>query len=414
VRHRLRPVLLTRCAAVAAEVASLGAACDDAGISSAATEAEADAVLLAIGHALAPGAPASVVRLAAAAAAQRRWHATLARLLPAAVAAGLLAGEDSLLHAAARSGCARIVAAVRAAGAACGCAGSVGARGVMPLHLAASLRDAAAREAVLAALCDGDASAPLAWCAARDASGRTPAQYAAAAGGAAVADAALRARLAVAGKAAAAALRHTQDELGIFAPQHALETASATLSASGGQAALDAISVLCVMLQARPCASLLACLLPGSRADRHGACHACARQLPSAAASESAEAAPCDGDGARAARVPMRSPELRAMLRWPARMPGAFADAALEADWLADVSAHRCWHDAIVYSFCALIHLVEVARMPPPAVLRRSAQLLYVRGHCGDVLSRESGADACCVHALLLHSAFCCSCCCPR
>jgi hypothetical protein len=46
------------------------------------------------------------------------------------------------------------------------------------------------------------------------------------------------------------------------------------------------------------------------------------------------------------------------------RMPGAFADAALEADWLAEVSAQRAQHDTVVFAFSALIHAVQTSRQP--------------------------------------------------
>ncbi len=258
VLQRLRPVLLTRDAAIAAEVASLADAwsssscggSDDAA-ACAAAEAQAEAVVLAIGHALVPGAPAAVVRLAAGAAAQLRLPATLQALLPAVVAAGAPpAGHDTLLHAAVRSGDVDILAAVRGAGAVCGCAASVSDQGKTPLHAAASLRDAAVRERVLAALCDGDTSAPLAWCAARDVANRLPTQYAVSAGGAPAADAALRHRLEQAGRTASAALQRTQDELGIFLPDHAYEMTAAALSRAHGQAAADAIVLLRVLMQA--------------------------------------------------------------------------------------------------------------------------------------------------------------------
>jgi hypothetical protein len=60
-------------------------------------------------------------------------------------------------------------------------------------------------------------------------------------------------------------------------------------------------------------------------------------------------------------------------------MPGSFADPAVEAAWLAEVSAHRSFHDAVVYAFCALIHLVELVRIMPRELLRTPLQILHVR-----------------------------------
>jgi hypothetical protein len=88
---------------------------------------------------------------------------------------------------------------------------------------------------------------------------------------------------------------------------------------------------------------------------------------------------------------------LRALLRLPLRMPGSFPQPALEAAWLADVAAHRCMHDAICYAFCATIHLVELIRMTPPALLLRVAQLAYVR-------ARAQRQHAACLLCVCVHA----------
>jgi hypothetical protein len=84
------------------------------------------------------------------------------------------------------------------------------------------------------------------------------------------------------------------------------------------------------------------------------------------------------------------------MLHAPLRMPGAFAEPSLEAAWLADVAAHRCVHDATCYAFSATIHLVELVRMTPPALLLRVTQLAYVRPpphlRCAALLRRSAHA----------------------
>jgi hypothetical protein len=73
-----RPVLLTRSAAVAAEVAAMGAALP---VEDAAARAHAERVVCVLGCALRPGAEPEVVEAAAAAAIWFGWPATLTRLL---------------------------------------------------------------------------------------------------------------------------------------------------------------------------------------------------------------------------------------------------------------------------------------------------------------------------------------------
>jgi hypothetical protein len=343
VSQHLRPVLLCRDAAVAAEVAALTGESEDA----------LESIVLTIGHALAPAAPAAMVRMAARTAVRRRWPATLMRLLPALSALSavpLPAGEDTLLHDAVRSGDARIVVKLGIAGAAAGRANSRGADAATPLHLAAVIRDADVGEAVLSALCSVDADAPLAWFAAPDSDGRTPAQLSTSCGRASATGAALCKRLIAARAAAVAALQQAQDEQGIFEAGHAVDVAAAALAASGcTQAVRDAIS-------------LLRCAEP---------------QLQSAAPADP----PRPSALARARALLPRLPALRLpALRLPAlRMPGSFEDPAVERQWLAKTAAQCCYYDACVFAFCGFIHLVEMARLTPPEPRQLSAQVFCVR-----------------------------------
>jgi hypothetical protein len=317
---RLRPVLLTRDAAVAAEVAAaLGALEDDA---------EAEGCILALGHALTVGAPAAVVRLAAEVAAARGLGATLQRLCaPLAALGACPPGTDTPLHAAARSGDAgRVQRARTVLGCGAGVPSAVGVRGATPLHAAASLPAPEPRAAMLRELCSpDDGTAPLAWLASRDGSGATPAQLAAAHAGAHDAtgalDAELRMRLAGASGRARAALRSARDTDGFFIPEMAAEVAAERLTAQGDA---DAAALLCATLQ-----------LP--------------HQILSA-------------DDA-----PAPSPRRRALANWAIprlrlRMPGSFPDAAMETAWLQQTAMHRRWLDAHAFGFSALIHLFEVAR----------------------------------------------------
>lgn len=86
---RLRPVVLAADAAVADEIAALGTAVD-AGAAGCCTPAEVEAAALAIGGALAPGAPPQLLCFAVAVAARHALHATLVTLLQhLAVSGGL-------------------------------------------------------------------------------------------------------------------------------------------------------------------------------------------------------------------------------------------------------------------------------------------------------------------------------------
>ena len=340
-RQRLRPVLLCADAAIVAEVASLGdaAATDNAGNDD--DNEQAESIVLAIGHALSPAAPAAVLALAARVAVQRKWHATLARLLPALAAANapLSAGADSLLHEAVRCGDANIVAAVCAAGAACGRAVSRGARDVTPMHLAVAVRDAASRQAMLAAMCDADADAPLVWFSGRDADGRTPVQAAAACGGGGAVAASLRARLVSARAAAMAAMRQARDEHGVFEPAHAVEVAASALVWRSDRTARDAIAIL----------------------------RAAQDQIPDMPLPEE--------------EVAESSFFARALALLPTfHMPGSFADITLEQHWVAKAAEQQSHHDACIYAFCGLIHVVEMCRLTlPESDSQLGAQLLYVR-----------------------------------
>lgn len=205
---RARPVLLTRDAAIAAEVAQLADEVDASppGTSEEAEEA-AEALVACVGHALRPGAPIEVLMPAAEAAMRRGWAATSARLLTAmratllgesdcpegsssgrrrtaaaaAAAAGDEAGPPTLLHAACCAGVAasKLVPLTLMLGGPERLFGSPCARGpggVTPLHLAATLADGAAAQA----LADDSPMATLAWfCSRAEAvGGATPAALA--------------------------------------------------------------------------------------------------------------------------------------------------------------------------------------------------------------------------------------------
>ena len=208
---RARPVLLTRDAAIAAEVAQLAAEVDAAPpASKEQAEEAAEALVACVGHALRPGAPIEVLMPAAEAAMRRGWTATSARLLTAlratllgeadcpvgpegsmsgrrrtaaaaAAAAGDEAGPPTLLHAACCAGVAasKLVPLTLMLGGPERLFGSPCARGpggVTPLHLAATLADGAAAQA----LADDSPMATLAWFCSRAevAGGATPAALA--------------------------------------------------------------------------------------------------------------------------------------------------------------------------------------------------------------------------------------------
>jgi hypothetical protein len=177
-----RAVLLTPDAAAAAEVC--------AGLAHV-SDAEASAVVTLCGAALLAGAPARTTRAAASCAAQRGWN-NLLRAYLNDLAASVPpcaedaddddddAREDMPMHGAARGGNAAAVRLLaRTPGG--GDALSVDDVGATPLHYAARLRRGAARHATLRALLASHPAARRAFDTARDATGRTPAQYAAAA-----------------------------------------------------------------------------------------------------------------------------------------------------------------------------------------------------------------------------------------
>jgi hypothetical protein len=191
-----RPVLLTTHADVAAELAPA--------LDGVADEAEREGLTCVLGAALRPGCPARVVAAAAHAALRAGWAATSARLLPVLAAALAAAACDAearaaattLLHSAALSCSAHLVRLTLHHGGRGHCFGAPHAadeRGVTPMHLAAA---AAGGGAAALALAAASPAATVAWFAACDASGATPADVARAAGGtAADTHAVLRRRL---------------------------------------------------------------------------------------------------------------------------------------------------------------------------------------------------------------------------
>ena len=192
-----RAVLLTRDAAIAAEVASMVAEAEGSG-----DDTEQEQLLCVLGTALRPGCAPRVLAVAAAAALCRSWDATAARLLPplrAALDAGACdaaarAAARTLLHAAALSGRPALVRLVlsQSHDGALGAPHAPGDGGLTPLHLAAAMGDGA----TATVLASTSPAALLAWFTARSACGATPAAAALAAGGSAArAHAALARRL---------------------------------------------------------------------------------------------------------------------------------------------------------------------------------------------------------------------------
>jgi hypothetical protein len=346
----LRAVLLTPDAAIAAEVASLPPPASGA-------EADATAALIVcLGHALRHGAraPQQLVLAATRAALARGWHATAAALLPcvaapahsgggrviaasaaSASASAAASGAPTLLHAAL---CApaplealslvlqRLTPSAAAAtwAAAWAARSSGGGRGsVTPMHLAA----AHASPAVALALCERllrafPGAAAAAWVACEDASGRTP--------------------------SAVARSAHPQD-----AALRALDAAvCAAVAAAAGRMAAAASSARDA-LRARPHNALLAALSPRYR-------RRCARRaLTAAHAALSARNDPLAAALAtRALEAPPPSPAAPASASW--RMPGAFADAAMEAAWLAHVARIMSFLDLVAYPCAAAGHSAQL------------------------------------------------------
>jgi len=186
-----RPVLLTRDADVAAELATALDSLDDD---------VAERLQCVLGAALRPGCAPRVLAAACAQALCRGWAATARRLLPslrvaldtgAADVEGIAAAR-MLLHHAVLSGEAAMIRLTLSHGAAFGSPSAADEAGITPMHLAAAGGSAAA----VTALATATPAATVAWFVARDAAGRTPADVARAAGGAAAdAHAALRLRL---------------------------------------------------------------------------------------------------------------------------------------------------------------------------------------------------------------------------
>ena len=261
-----RPVLLCRDAAVAAEVATLGDAIDamPPGAAADAAAEAAERLVIALGFALRGGdeCPPRLAAAALAAALTQGWSATVAALLHRAPplskskrrSAAAMKGAETALHAAARCGRLEMLQAVLTheafASGRLGRAGSPAADGVTPLHLAATLRAPGAASAAVTALMEGDACAPLAWFAARDARGATPAQLAAAAAwdGADAAAAAMAQRLAAGRAAAAEACAAEAEALELEVPELVWEAALASLAATPGATAATARALLLAAL----------------------------------------------------------------------------------------------------------------------------------------------------------------------
>jgi hypothetical protein len=279
-----RPVLLTRDARIASEVASLGAALDalPRGALADAAEARAERLVAALGYALrasgggfgnSSGAvadaeemcPPRLLAWALEAALAHGWGATTAALLRAVpprfagdASSGGASACSSVLHAAARCGRVDMVLLVLAhpsfADGRLGSASEVSLPdgGATPLHIAARLPDPAAAARACAAIASADATSPLAWFAARDATGATPAAAAAAAGwpGAAELTAALAGALGEGRRAAAAACAAAAEEDGWVVPELIWEAALSRLSCAPGAAAATARAMLLSALEA--------------------------------------------------------------------------------------------------------------------------------------------------------------------
>jgi len=260
-----RPVLLCRDAAVAAEMASLGDAVDamPPGAAADAAAEAAERLVIALGFALRGGdeCPPRLAAAALAVALTQGWHATVAALLHRAPPLSKSkrrplapARMDTALHAAARCGRLGMLQAVLSheafASGRLGHAGAPAADGVTPLHLAATLRAPGAASAAVTALMEGDACAALAWFAARNARGATPAQLAAAAAwdGVDAAAAAMAERLAAGRAAAAAACAAEAEALELEVPELVWEAALARLVATPGATAATARALLLAAL----------------------------------------------------------------------------------------------------------------------------------------------------------------------
>jgi hypothetical protein len=286
-----RPMLLTRDADIAAEVAALGAGCDDDDDEAGAAEL----VVTVIGHALRADASVSVLAAAAAAATLLGCVATLRRLLPALRAsaerhapssaphAALLAarGGVSLLQRAAAVGRADLARMILASaggtlvfGTAAAAAGDGG--GVTSLHLAAAARDGGGLAATLtdASLVSpaaaGDALA--AWFHARCAAdGRTPSHIARGSAGGRTLDDALRARYDAAQRIVARLSAHLERE-GYLRRELLIAEALSVLDgaqaqAQAAQAAADAAALL--RAEAAAAAYGEAALLSAATADEN-------------------------------------------------------------------------------------------------------------------------------------------------
>jgi hypothetical protein len=351
-----RVLLLTRDAAVVAEVAATEAALlrEAPG---APCCADVDDALLALGHAMRPGCAPELAAAAVAAAMRLGWPSAAKRALatlsaavasahaahaddgddaPAQVAVATLPGGVTLLHEAAASGRPELIAEVLAAGGAAGALGTAAtaahcAGGATPLHVAAALADADAAIAVIAALTVG-ADAIVAWATARLAgSGATPGAVAAARGRALGALSARLTARAAAGRAAAAAARAAVECVhGVFLPVQRAELAAALLQRAAAARALahDDATVGAACLRAE-LATLRAAALAEALCDG-------ADGQPAGAASEPA---------------PDRLPEFtlwRATRVAPRVLTACCCQGIFNALQAYEWAAHRTWHASLL------------------------------------------------------------------
>jgi hypothetical protein len=251
---RGRPLLLCRDSAVVSEVNASADAARDA--------AEHAAAL--VGYALCPGATAAVAGRAAAAAMRMRWPAAAARCLAAlgaceadpeaeAEAGGacflmheaVASSVDALRQLLAAQAVAKQPALFGAAGRADGFPG-----GATPLHVAARLsrgaQAAEAAEALTRCADDAGADALLAWFCARDSAGATPDALAAARRDGALAPlaATLRARLADGRAAALRAASAMQAQHGAFHWPHLAALSEAAVPEEAGETRRVACALL--------------------------------------------------------------------------------------------------------------------------------------------------------------------------
>lgn len=303
-----RPVLLTRDAAIAAEVNGTEASLPTAPAAAAlAARASLEAAVIALGHAMRPGCPLQLLARAAAAALHHGWGVASERLVPElaarlaeAEAGGAHGSSDdvaaprgvTLLHAACASGRPDLAALVVRCGGAAGRLGAPwrsGPGAATPLHVAAralprpggdgavvAARLTSADAAATPAAVEAAARALVAWFSAHDVAGRTPSHLASAPGaplGLALLDAALRPRLrdgALLARALAAAML-AEEPAAAHLPPAALARRTAAVAqgtALPGQAA--AATLAHVSADARAVAAALLCATADGIEERTG------------------------------------------------------------------------------------------------------------------------------------------------